>query len=316
MKILVTGGAGFIASHVVDRLLRDGHAVCVLDKWRSAAVDAQVDNPRMRFVQGDILDDECVAELMRGKDVLIHAASILGTSETITAIDVEQTALTNVVGSVKLLKHAKAVGVRRVIVPTTPDVAWLNPYKITKSAVQKFCRLYHRNFGLETVALQLGNVYGPRERYLESDDGAPFNYQKIIPTVLMCALRDETFFIYGDGEQRSEYIYIDDVVEAFARAVVAEQDLGGEVIPIGCGRNLSVNEVVETLRRVWGRSIKTAHAPMRPGETHLEIALAPELLSKHLDYQLQYSLADGLVRTIPYYESLHVARRARRGLRG
>jgi len=311
MKILVTGGAGFIASHVVDRLLRDGHAVCVLDKWRSAAVDAQVDNPRMRFVHGDILDDECIAELMRGKEVLIHAASILGTCETITAIDVEQTALTNVIGSVKLLKHARSAGVRRVIVPTTPDVAWLNPYKITKSAVQKFCRLYHRNFGLETVALQLGNVYGPRERYLESDDGAPFNYQKIIPTVLMRALQGETFYIYGDGEQRSEYIYIDDAVEAFAHAVAAKKNIGGEVIPVGCGRNLSVNQVVETIQQVWGRSVKTEHAPMRPGETPLEIALAPELLSKHLDYQLQYSLADGLARTIPYYESLHLAQHSR-----
>jgi len=307
MKILVTGGAGFVASHVVDRLLRDGHAVTVLDLWRSAAVAAQVEHPRMRFVQGDILDDEVVAELMCGKDVLIHAASILGTSETITAIDVEQTALTNVIGSVKLLKHAKAAGVRRVIVPTTPDVAWLNPYKITKSAVQKFCRLYHRNFGLDAVALQLGNVYGPRERCLDSDDGAPFNYQKIIPTILMRALQGRTFFIYGDGEQRSEYIYIDDVVEAFARAVTAEQDIGGEVIPIGCGRNLSVNQVVETIRRVWRRDITTEHVPMRAGETRLDITLAPELLAKRLDYQLRYSPEDGLARTIPYYEALHRA---------
>lgn len=311
MKILVTGAAGFIASHVVDRLLRDGHEVTALDKWRSAAVDAQAGNPRMRFVHGDILDDEVVSELMRGKDALIHAASILGTSETITAIDVEQTALVNVVGSVKLLKRAKAAGVRRVIVPTTPDVAWLNPYKITKSAVQKFCRLYHRNFGLDAVALQLGNVYGPRERYPESDDGAPFNCEKIIPTVLMRALQGKTFFIYGDGEQRSEYIYIDDVVEVFARAVAAEHGIGGEVIPVGCGRNLSVNQVVETIRRVWRRDINAEHAPMRAGETPLDISLDPELLSKHLGYRLRYSLQDGLARTIPYYESLHLSRRSR-----
>ncbi|MDD9883907.1 MAG: SDR family NAD(P)-dependent oxidoreductase [Gammaproteobacteria bacterium] len=306
MKILVTGGSGFIASHVVDRLLRDGHDVTALDLWRSAAVGRQTGNPRMKFVQGDILQDKRVSELMRGQDVLIHAASILGTSETITAIDVEQTALTNVVGGVKMLKHANAAGVRRVIVPTTPDVAWLNPYKITKSAVQKFCQLYHRNFGLETLALQLGNVYGPRERYLESEDGAPFNYEKIIPTVLMRAMRGETFFIYGDGEQRSEYVYIDDVVESFARAVAAEQNLGGTVIPVGCGRNLSVNQVVETVRRVWGRDIKTAHAPMRPGEAPLEIALDPGLLSKHLGYRLRYSLEQGLAQTIPYYESMHL----------
>jgi len=246
MKILVTGGSGFIASHVVDRLLRDGHEVTVLDLWRSAAVGRQTGNPRMKFVQGDILQDKRVSELMRGQDVLIHGA------------------------------------------------------------VQKFCQLYHRNFGLETVALQLGNVYGPRERYLESEDGAPFNYEKIIPTVLMRAMRGETFFIYGDGEQRSEYVYIDDVVESFARTVAAEQDLGGTVIPVGCGRNLSVNQVVETIRRVWGRDIQTAHASMRPGETPLEIALDPGLLSKHLNYRLRYSLEQGLAQTIPYYEFMHL----------
>lgn len=307
MKILVTGGAGFIASHVIDRLLGDGHEVTALDLWQSAAAGEQIKNPRMQFVRGDLLADKLVAELMRGQDVLIHAASILGTSETITTFDVEQTALTNVVGSVKMLKHAKAAGVRRVLVPTTPDVAWLNPYKITKSAVQKFCRLYHRNFGLETAALQLGNVYGPRERHLESAEGAPFNYEKIIPTVLMRAMRGKTFFIYGDGSQRSEYIYIDDVVEAFVRAVTTARDIGGQVIPVGRGRNLSVNQVVETIRQVWGRDIKTAHAPMRPGESHIEIALDPGPLSKHLDYRLRYSLPEGLAQTIPYYEALHLA---------
>lgn len=305
LTVMVTGASGFIASHVVDRLLEDGNEVIALDLWQSAAIEAQLQNPRLRFVCANILQDEIVGGLFHGVDVLIHAAAILGTGETITKIDVEQTALTNVVGTVKMLQYAVVGGVRRVIVPTTPDVAWLNPYKITKNAVHQFCRLYHCEFGLETVSLQLGNVYGARERWVGDVASAPFNYQKIIPTMLMNALRGEVFTIYGDGRQKSEYIYVDDVVEAFARAVTSQCDLGGETIPVGCGCGISVNQVVDAVQKVWRRKIKTVCAPMRVGETFAEICLSPEPLRRHLDYALRYSLEQGLARTIPYYEELH-----------
>lgn len=305
MNIMVTGGSGFIAGHVIERLLSDGHRVTAIDIWQSDVMIAYAQNPRLKFVRASILQDEIVADLLCGQEVLIHAAAILGTSETIESIEVAQTAATNVVGSVKMLTAAKQAGVRRVIVPTTPQVEWLNPYKITKTAVEQFCRLFYEAFELETVALQLGNVYGARERWSESTDGAPYNYQKIVPTALMQTLRGEVFSIYGDGEQKSEYIYIDDVVECFVRAVDAQQNLGGEVIPIGCGKSISVNEVVATMEKTWGRKIYTKYVPMRAGEMHAEIHLDPQPLLRCLNYKLRSLLVDGLAKTIPYYESTH-----------
>ena len=129
MKVLITGGAGFIGSHIVDRLLNDGHSVTVLDLWESDEIKVHRNNSNFNFVKGSVLDDELVLGCMTGKDRLIHMAAILGTSETITTYDVEQVALTNVVGTVKMFKHARDCGVKRVCVPTTPDVPWINPYK-------------------------------------------------------------------------------------------------------------------------------------------------------------------------------------------
>ena len=108
MNVLVTGGAGFIGSHVVDRLLNDGHRVTVVDLWESDEIKVHRDNPDFTFVKSDVLDDETMERCVAGKDRVIHMAAVLGTSETITTYDVEKTALTNVVGTVKMLKHCKA----------------------------------------------------------------------------------------------------------------------------------------------------------------------------------------------------------------
>ena len=305
LNIMVTGASGFIAGHVVERLLADGHRVTAVDLWRSDVMVAHARHPRLQFVKASVLDAEIVTELLRGHEVLIHAAAVLGTRETVLSIDVAHTASVNVVGGVNMLSAARRVGVRRVIVPTTPHVEWLNPYKITKHAVEQFCRLFYEAFKLDVVALQLGNVYGARERWLESPFGAPHNYQKIIPTALMQTLRGEAFFIYGDGEQKSDYIYIDDIVECFARAVYTQRNLGGQVIPIGRGASVSVNQVVATLADTWRRNVNVRYAPMRAGETHAEIHLDPAPLMAHLNYRPRCALPDGLAKTIPYYEAAH-----------
>ena len=122
MNILVTGGAGFIGSHIVDRLLDEGNNVTCMDLWESPEMKAHSDNEAFTFVKSNVLDDEVLDSNVEGKDVVIHMAAVLGTSETITTYDVEQVAETNVVGTVKILKLCKKHGVKRVIVPTTPDV--------------------------------------------------------------------------------------------------------------------------------------------------------------------------------------------------
>ena len=305
MNILITGGAGFIGSHIVDRLLNENHVVTVLDLWESPEISINKNNPNFSFVKGSVLDDSLLDSLIKGKDRIIHMAAILGTSETITTYDVETVATVNVVGTVKVLKHAKKHEIPRVIVPTTPDVPWINPYKITKQAIEKFCQLFSKEYGLETVAMKLGNIYGARERWLDASKDAPYNYQKIIPTFIIETLRGNKIPIYGDGTQKSEYIYVGDVVESFMRALTTEKNLSGEIIHIGSGENKSVNDIIDALERVWGKKFKKEFLKMRPGEIKVEIALEPKKLKELLDYELQWDLDSGLKETIPYYEDAY-----------
>jgi len=302
MNVLVTGGSGFIGSHIVDRLLNDGHQVTVLDLWESEDIKPYSNNPNYKFVKGTVLEDKLVSENMKGKTHLIHLAAILGTSETITTYDVEQVAMTNIIGSIKMFKHAKENGLKRVCVPTTPDVPWINPYKITKAAVEKLAQLFSYEYGLEVVALKLGNIYGARERWLDCAKDAPYNYQKIIPTILMNTLRGVPLPIYGNGNQKSEYIYVGDVVESFIRALESDKKLGGEIIHVGGGTNNSVNEIISSVERIWNKKVNRQYVDMRPGEVHIEIALEPHKLKELLNYELQWDLDRGLKDTFKYYE--------------
>lgn len=301
MNILITGGAGFIGSHIVDRLLKDGHKVTVLDLWESPEMISHKDNSNFTFVLGSVLD-EILPSLVEDKERVIHMAAILGTSETITTYDVEDVAMVNVIGTIRILKAARKFGVPRVIIPTTPDVPWINPYKITKQAIEKFCQLFSKEYGVETVALKLGNIYGARERWLDASKDAPFNYQKVIPTFIIETLRGNPIPIYGDGEQKSEYIFVQDVVEAFVRALESPKNLGGEIIHVGQAKSNSVNEIIDALEKVWGHKIERNYQKMRPGETKIEIDLNPQKLKELLDYELQWDLERGLRDTIPYYE--------------
>ena len=232
MNVLVTGGAGFVGSHLVDRLLKENHEVTVLDLWESQDIVRHNDNPLYHFVKGSILDDNIVPSLAKDKDRIVHMAAILGISESITTYDVEQVALVNVIGTIRILKAARKFSVPRVVLPISPDVSWLNPYSITKQTTEKFSKFFNKEYDIETVSLRFGKIYGPRERWLNFSMGSPFNYQFLIPTILIETLRGHTVQIYGDGNQKSEYIFVHDVIESFVRALKTEKNLGGEIIPV------------------------------------------------------------------------------------
>jgi len=302
MNVLVTGGAGFVGSHLVDRLLEENHQVTVLDLWESQDIISHNDNPLYHFVKGSILDDNILPSIAKDKDRIVHMAAILGTSESITTYDVEQVALVNVIGTIRILKAARKFSVPRVIFPTSPDVTWLNPYSITKQTTEKFSQLFNKEYDVETIALKFGKIYGPRERWLNASMGSPFNYQFLIPTIIIETLRGNPVKIFGDGNQKSEYIFVYDVVESFVRALKTEKNLGGEVIHVGRNKNYSVNDIIETLERCWDRKIEKEYVKMRSGETPTEIVLDNKKLKDLLDYELKWDLTKGLNETIPYYE--------------
>ena len=305
-KIIVTGGSGFIGTHIVENLLSKKYIVTVLDLWESEEIlQLKSKYKNLTFYNLDVNNYKELEGFISKNEYIIHLAAILGTSETITTYDVEDVVRTNILGTTKILKLAKSLNYKKVIIPTTPDVTWLNPYKITKNAIEKIAQLFNKEYGLNVSCIKLGNIYGPGERWLEAKMNAPFNYQKVIPTFIMDTLNNKEITIYGDGEQKSEYIYVKDVSETFGRMISSEINTGTDVIHVGSGKNNSVLEIIDALENAWGRKLKKKFVKMRPGEHKIEINLDPKPLKKFLNYELKWDLISGLKDTIPYYLKQH-----------
>lgn len=302
-KIIITGGSGFIGSHIAEKLANEKNQVTVIDLWESKEIQQlKNENEKVKFIKLDITDIKNFEKHLAEHNNIIHLAAILGTAETITTYDVEDVVKTNVLGTTRMLKLCKKYNYDKVIVPTTPDVTWLNPYKITKQAVERLVQLFNLEYGLNSVCMKLGNIYGPRERWLEANFKAPFNYQKVIPSFIMDTLMGKNITIYGDGKQKSEYIFVQDVVESFRLAINFEEKFKTEVIHVGSGQNQSVIDIIGALEIAWNRKINKNFVNMRPGEHKVEINLNPEPLKRILNYSLQWDLIKGLKETIPYYE--------------
>ncbi len=305
-KIIVTGGSGFIGTHIVENLLSKKYIVTVLDLWESEEIlQLKSKYKNLSFYNLDVNNYKELEGFISKNEYIIHLAAILGTSETITTYDVEDVVRTNILGTTKILKLAKSLNYKKVIIPTTPDVTWLNPYKITKNAIEKIAQLFNKEYGLNVSCIKLGNIYGPGERWLEAKMNAPFNYQKVIPTFIMDTLNNKEITIYGDGKQKSEYIYVKDVSETFGRMISSEINTGTDVIHVGSGKNNSVLEIIDALENAWGRKLKKKFVKMRPGEHKIEINLDPKPLKKFLNYELKWDLISGLKDTIPYYLKQH-----------
>lgn len=305
-KIIVTGGSGFIGTHIVENLLSKKYIVTVLDLWESEEIlQLKSKYKNLSFYNLDVNNYKELESFISKNEYIVHLAAILGTSETITTYDVEDVVRTNILGTTKILKLAKSLNYKKVIIPTTPDVTWLNPYKITKNAIEKIAQLFNKEYGLNVSCIKLGNIYGPGERWLEAKMNAPFNYQKVIPTFIMDTLNNKEITIYGDGEQKSEYIYVKDVSETFGRMISSEINTGTDVIHVGSGKNNSVLEIIDALENAWGRKLKKKFVKMRPGEHKIEINLDPKPLKKFLNYELKWDLISGLKDTIPYYLKQH-----------
>lgn len=307
LKVVITGASGFIGTHVAEEWLGKGADVHALDLWLSSDLKQYVDAGQVTFHRGDLLDVATLRRVFADADIVYHLGSILGTSESIELYDPAAVALTNVVGTARVLAAAKEAGVGRVVYPSTPDVPWLNPYKITKQAAEKYCLMYHREFGLETVVLRLTNVYGPRERWLEADMGAPYNYQKVVPTFIVRALHGKPMPVFGDGTQTAEYVYVTDVARAFYLAGTAPAEkVAGEVIPISTGQGVPVIELARQVAALMGVEPRIQYLPMRRGETYVTISVDTGPARERLGFTAQVDLETGLRRSIDYYRRVAV----------
>ncbi len=306
-KILVTGGAGFIGSQVVDQFLEAGFEVVVVDDLSTGRRE-NVD-PAATFYQVDIRDAELGAILEAERPVYIshHAAQMdVRRSVTEPLFDAE----VNVLGSLNLLENARRVGVKRIVYASTGGavygepvylpcdeahpVAPLSPYGASKYVVEQYLYMYRQNHGLDYTVLRYANVYGPRQN--------PQGEAGVIAIFAWQMLRGGQTIINGDGQQERDFVFVGDVVAANRSAV--EGDVNG-VFNIGTGLGTSINEVYESLARATAYEGEKKHGPARVGETR-RIFLDAGKAKQALGWQPAVDLATGLERTVSYFRELQV----------
>ncbi|MDI6892917.1 MAG: SDR family oxidoreductase [Actinomycetota bacterium] len=303
MKVLVTGGAGFIGSHVVDRLVEKGHEVVVVDDLSTGRKENI--NPQAKFYHMDITSPKLEEVFQAEKpDFVNHHAAQMDVRKSIE--DPLFDARVNILGTICLLECCCANKVGRIIfassggaicgeprhlpVDERHPVSPISPYGLSKYTAEKYLRLYNLSHGLEYVALRYGNVYGPRQD--------PFGEAGVIAIFIGKMLRGKRPTIYGTGEQIRDYVYVGDVVEV---NILAMEVQDGVTVNIGTGKGTSVNELFKILKERLGSNLDPIYAPPRMGELDsifLEVSLAREKLG----WSAQTDLVSGLDKTIDFFK--------------
>lgn len=296
MKALVTGGAGFIGSNLVGRLVREGHDVTVLDNLCSGHRCNLEPFPEAAFLEGDVCDERAVGQAVRGCEVVFHLAASVGNKRSID--HPIRDAEINVLGTLRVLEASRRAGVRKIVAsssagifgelktlpiredhPVEPD----SPYGCTKLCEEKLCLAYAKLYGLEAVCLRYFNVYGPNQRF----DA----YGNVIPIFAFQILRGETITVFGDGEQTRDFVNVKDVVQANVKAAMARGVSGA--FNTGSGTRVTINELVATLAAVGGVEPSILYGPPRPGDVRNSLA---DITAAHdaFGYEPSISLQDGL----------------------
>jgi UDP-glucose 4-epimerase len=305
MKFLVTGGAGFIGSNVVDGLIEAGYEVVVVDNLVTGKVENV--NPKATFYEVDITSSDLEEVFERERpDYVNHHAAQMNVRKSVE--DPIYDAEVNVLGSINLLELCRRYGVRKVIYASTGGAVYgeplylpvdedhpinpLSPYGVTKHAVEHYLYFYGANYDLRYTILRYPNIYGPRQD--------PHGEAGVVAIFTERMLRGERPVIFGDGTQTRDYVYVGDVVTANLLAI----DKGdGEAYNVGTGIETSVNELFELLREVIGADIEPIYGEKRLGEVY-RIAITNDKIYRDFGWKPQTSLREGLFKTIEYYRRM------------
>ena len=311
---LVTGGAGFIGSHIAAAMMADGMRVRVLDDLSTGhRENIEEIGGDLDFINGSVADEQLLNKVLENVEVVFHEAAIPSVPRSVEAP--RQTHIASVDGTFSLLVAARDSKVRRVVYaasssaygdqPTLPKVEHmlpdpLSPYAVAKLVGEYYCQVFTRVYGLETVSLRYFNVFGPRQ-----DPGS--QYSGVVSRFISTLLSNERPVIYGDGEQSRDFTYIDNVVFANLRAASA-QDASGKVINVANGERITLNELLAELKDLTGKKDVTAeYREPRVGDVRHSLADIT-LARQFLGYESKVGLRDGLQRTIDWWKSSRFSR--------
>jgi UDP-N-acetylglucosamine/UDP-N-acetyl-alpha-D-glucosaminouronate 4-epimerase len=308
---LVTGGAGFIGSHIVKRLVNDGKQVRVVDNLctgnieRLNSVGRQID-----FVEADLAEPAVCERAVDKVDYVVHQAAIPSVQRSIR--DPIASNRANITATLNLLESCRNHGVRRFVyaasssaygntavlpkheeMPANP----LSPYALQKYVGERYCRVYYQLFGLETLCLRYFNIFGPGQ---DPDS----EYSAVIPKFISSLLSGKRLTVHGDGEQSRDFTYVDNVVEANLRALDAKRG-AGEVFNVGCGGRISLNQMIKNLEKILGVTAEVAYLPARDGDVRdsmADIGKAREILG----YVPKVEFEEGLRLTVESFKNASV----------
>jgi nucleoside-diphosphate-sugar epimerase len=317
-KFLVTGGAGFIGSHLVERLVADEHEVVVLDDFSTGRREniAHLEGRNLRVVEGDVTKPKDLERAMAGVKYVLHHAALPSVARSIE--DPVAANAANVEGTLNLLMAARASkSVKRVVYassssvygdsPTLPKVETMapqpmSPYAVSKLSGEHYCRVFHMNYGLETVCLRYFNVFGPRQ---EPDS----DYAAVVPKFITTLLDKKRPFVYGDGKQTRDFTYVANVVEANL-AACSSGKAPGEVVNIACGDRVTISGLATMIGEIVGNVIEPKLKPARSGDVRhslADITRAQDVIG----YRVRVNLREGLEKTVEWYAGRRPKKKSR-----
>ena len=307
-QFLVTGGAGFIGSHLAEELTRRGQRVRVVDSLITGKRQNLAHLPDVEFLEGDLADPAVAREAVRGVECVLHQAAIPSVPRSVE--DPLTSNRANIDASLSLLVAARDAGVKRVVyagsssaygnsaslpkmetMPTGP----LSPYALQKLVAEQYCQMFTTLYGLETVTTRYFNVFGPRQ-----DPSSP--YSGVISLFISALCEGRRPVIYGDGEQTRDFTYVANVVDGVLRAAQAPASASGEVINVATGGRISLNQLFRVIRDLVKSDLEPVYKETRAGDvrdSQADISKARRLLG----YEPTASFEDGLARTVEWYRA-------------
>lgn len=308
MKYLVTGGAGFIGSNIVEELLRQGQEVVVLDNFATGKREnilPMMKNPLFTMIEGDLRSFHIVRSAVKGVDYILHQGALPSVprsiNDPITSNDV------NILGTLNILEAAKEFGVKRVVLASSSSIYGnseslpkveemainpMSPYALTKYAQERYCQVFTQLYGLETVALRYFNVFGPNQ-------DPTSQYSAVIPKFIRKIMNDQEPVIYGDGSQSRDFTFVENNVWANIQACTAPK-AAGEVINIACGERYTLIELVQTINEILGKSIEPRFDKDRAGDVKHSLA-GIEKAKELLGYEVRVDFREGLEKTVEFF---------------